>query len=74
MLFLQRNCFKFLFFIDERMVSNPKTNSNSQLFPQLTTSNREDEGHSFAPGDNVEVCEGELMNLMGRVTRVDGKV
>lgn len=56
------------------MVNNHKTNSNSQLFPQLTTSNREDEGHSFAPGDNVEVCEGELMNLMGRVTRVDGKV
>lgn len=39
---------------------------------ELTTSSREDEGHSFAPGDNVEVCEGELMNLMGRVTRVDG--
>lgn len=39
---------------------------------QLTTSGREDEGHSFAPGDNVEVVEGELMHLMGAVTRVDG--
>lgn len=39
---------------------------------QLTTSGREDDGHSFAPGDNVEVVEGELVNLMGAVTRVDG--
>lgn len=39
---------------------------------ELTTSGREEEAHSFAPGDNVEVHEGELMNLMGRVTRVDG--
>lgn len=39
---------------------------------ELTSSGRDEEGHSFAPGDNVEVVEGELMNLMGRVTRVDG--
>ncbi|KAK8402706.1 hypothetical protein O3P69_000806 [Scylla paramamosain] len=39
---------------------------------ELTTSGREDDGHSFAPGDNVEVVEGELVNLMGSVTRVDG--
>lgn len=39
---------------------------------ELTTSGREDDGHSFAPGDNVEVVEGELVNLMGAVTRVDG--
>ena len=28
--------------------------------------------HNFAAGDMVEVCEGELINLPGRVIRVDG--
>lgn len=28
--------------------------------------------HNFQPGDNVEVCEGELINLQGRVLSVDG--
>uniref|UniRef100_UPI00358F343B transcription elongation factor SPT5-like isoform X2 n=1 Tax=Myxine glutinosa TaxID=7769 RepID=UPI00358F343B len=28
--------------------------------------------HSFQPGDNVEVCEGELINLQGKVLSVDG--
>ncbi len=28
--------------------------------------------HSFAPGDSVEVAEGELMNLRGKVQSVDG--
>lgn len=28
--------------------------------------------HSFAPGDNIEVCEGELINLQGRVISVKG--
>ena len=32
----------------------------------------EDKGHSFAPGDNVEVCEGELAQLTGRITSIDG--
>ncbi|KAL7286586.1 hypothetical protein TKK_0019213 [Trichogramma kaykai] len=28
--------------------------------------------HSFSVGDNVEVCEGELANLLGKVISVDG--
>ncbi|CAH1787389.1 unnamed protein product [Owenia fusiformis] len=28
--------------------------------------------HSFIPGDNVEVAEGELINLQGKVISVDG--
>lgn len=32
----------------------------------------DDTGHSFSPGDNVEVCEGELVHLQGRVIAVDG--
>ena len=27
---------------------------------------------SFAPGDHVEVCEGELINLQGTVVGIDG--
>jgi transcription elongation factor SPT5 len=32
----------------------------------------EDKGHSFAPGDNVEVCEGELAHLQGSIVTIDG--
>jgi transcription elongation factor SPT5 len=28
--------------------------------------------HNFSTGDNVEVIEGELMNLQGKVLAVDG--
>lgn len=31
-----------------------------------------DNTHLFAPGDNVEVTEGELVNLRGKVVSVDG--
>jgi transcription elongation factor SPT5 len=31
-----------------------------------------EKGHSFAPGDNVEVTDGELVNLKGKVQSVDG--
>lgn len=27
---------------------------------------------SFAPGDHVEVCEGELINLQGTIVGIDG--
>ena len=30
--------------------------------------------HTFSTGDNVEVCEGELMNLQGKVVSVDGNM
>lgn len=32
----------------------------------------DDKGHSFAPGDNVEVCEGELSRLTGKILSIDG--
>lgn len=28
--------------------------------------------HNFAPGDFVEVCEGELIHLQGKIVKVDG--
>lgn len=28
--------------------------------------------HSFSAGDNVEVCEGELINLQGKILSIDG--
>jgi transcription elongation factor SPT5 len=28
--------------------------------------------HNFSTGDNVEVIEGELMNLLGKILAVDG--
>ena len=28
--------------------------------------------HNFAPGDVVEVCEGELIHLQGKIIRCDG--
>lgn len=30
--------------------------------------------HSFSAGDNVEVCDGELMNLQGKIMTIDGSV
>ncbi|CAG2162644.1 unnamed protein product [Oppiella nova] len=32
----------------------------------------EDKGHSFSPGDTVEVCEGELAHLQGKIITIDG--
>ncbi|KAH8035967.1 hypothetical protein HPB51_014090 [Rhipicephalus microplus] len=33
---------------------------------------KEEQGHSFAPGDNVEVAEGELVHLQGKIISIDG--
>ena len=30
--------------------------------------------HSFSVGDNVEVCEGELIYLQGKVLSIDGSI
>lgn len=32
----------------------------------------EDKGHTFAPGDQVEVCDGELAQLTGKILSIDG--
>ena len=39
---------------------------------ELEVSTKDSEKHSYAPGDRVEVTEGELTHLTGEVTRVDG--
>ncbi len=28
--------------------------------------------HNLCPGDTVEVCEGELIHLQGKIIRIDG--
>lgn len=38
----------------------------------METATIRDRTHNFAPGDNIEVTEGELVNLRGRVLSVDG--
>lgn len=30
--------------------------------------------HSFSTGDNVEVSEGELINLQGKIIAIDGSM
>lgn len=42
-----------------------------QVSPMSAPSGKERE-HNFQPGDNVEVCEGELINLQGKILSVDG--
>ncbi|RWS12398.1 transcription elongation factor SPT5-like protein, partial [Dinothrombium tinctorium] len=32
----------------------------------------DEKSHGFSPGDNVEVCEGELVHLQGKVVAIDG--
>lgn len=41
-----------------------------ELSTSVTT--KEEVGHSFATGDVVEVCEGELMHLQGKITAIEG--
>ena len=38
----------------------------------LTSADKDDIAHAFSNGDNVEVGEGELVNLQGKVIAVDG--
>ncbi|XP_040298487.1 transcription elongation factor SPT5 isoform X1 [Bufo bufo] len=38
----------------------------------VTESTGKEREHSLQPGDNVEVCEGELINLQGKILSVDG--
>lgn len=37
-----------------------------------TTAGKENKGHSLSPGDVVEVAEGELIHLQGKIISVDG--
>jgi len=38
----------------------------------VATKSQSEVSHNFAAGDMVEVCEGELVHLQGRVIRIDG--
>lgn len=44
--------------------------------PGTGAGNKEDTAitHSFSTGDNVEVCEGELINLQGKIVSIDGNM
>jgi len=44
--------------------------------PGTTTAEKENQAvtHSFNNGDNVEVCEGELTNLQGKIISIDGNM
>ena len=37
-----------------------------------TTADGKEESHAFSNGDNVEVMEGELVNLQGKVIGIEG--
>lgn len=39
---------------------------------ELVTKPQSEVTHNFATGDMVEVCEGELIHLQGRIIRIDG--
>ncbi len=41
-------------------------------FPVPQSRSTSEASHTMATGDMVEVCEGELMHLQGRVISVDG--
>jgi len=38
----------------------------------VATKSQSEVTHNFANGDMIEVCEGELVHLQGRVIRIDG--
>lgn len=48
-----------------------KFNENPEEI-KISDSSFGDDKHSFAPGDTVEVCEGELMHLQGTIVKIDG--
>ncbi len=40
---------------------------------ELSASSKDDAAtHSFSTGDNVEVCQGELVHLQGKILSIDG--
>lgn len=49
-----------------------RTKTFNGSFHLSATSDKDDLAHNFSTGDNVEVMEGELMNLQGKVMAVDG--
>uniref|UniRef100_A0A915EW08 Transcription elongation factor SPT5 n=1 Tax=Ditylenchus dipsaci TaxID=166011 RepID=A0A915EW08_9BILA len=42
------------------------------LKKELESTMMKEKGHNFSPGDNVEVTDGELVNLKGKVSSIDG--
>ena len=62
------------------MVRNPTTISlwyvHTYIYGITVTSSGGDSkvGPTLAPGDIIEVCEGQLMHLQGKVINVEGDV
>lgn len=46
--------------------------STDDLKKELENTVLREKGHNFTPGDTVEVMDGELVNLKGKVQSVDG--
>ncbi|GBM05915.1 Transcription elongation factor SPT5 [Araneus ventricosus] len=44
----------------------------SKMLFEFSENGQGDASHSFTPGDNVQVCEGELIRLQGKVIAVNG--
>jgi transcription antitermination factor NusG len=62
------SCFEFLHTFLFRFEETPEG-----LDIDIGTGDKEEaSSHKFSNGDNVEVVEGELQNLQGRVVAVDG--
>ncbi|KAL3080017.1 hypothetical protein niasHT_034575 [Heterodera trifolii] len=47
--------------------------STDDLKKELENTHLREKRHSFAPGDNVEVMDGELVNLRGKIQSIDGQ-
>lgn len=43
-------------------------------FEVPTTTKDTGPGHTFSAGDNVEICQGELVNLQGKVISIEGNL
>ena len=47
--------------------------THTHMHPPVGTSSRESSGPPLQPGDMVEVCDGDLMHLQGKVLTVEGE-
>uniref|UniRef100_A0A1I8HNB5 Transcription elongation factor SPT5 n=2 Tax=Macrostomum lignano TaxID=282301 RepID=A0A1I8HNB5_9PLAT len=56
----------------EKFQATPDTPAGLEMLNVGSGSRSDSSAHAFAPGDVVEVCEGELKDLQGRVIRIEG--
>lgn len=55
-----------------RRCSRTKQHWEEPLVINVSVSAGKEREHNLQAGDNVEVCEGELINLQGKILSVDG--